>query len=134
MARARALTRTQKTFRADRRAKAAAALSRLRKSNAALRSKYKASAKQAQMAQLGWTVTGGAVSGAAQGFFPDVMGIDTRLVAGGVLAAVCLMSKSDGLVRPACGLASGMLAAYLSDTVADMVGPADSSIPDLEAV
>ena len=126
MPRAAPLTRTQRTFRADRRAKAAAALSRLRKSNAALRAKYKKSAKQAQMAQLGWTVTGGAISGAATGFMPQVLGLDTRLVAGGVLAAVCLVSKTDGLVRPACGLASGMLAAYLSDTIEGFVAPVES--------
>ncbi len=112
----------------QRRDSAAVALARLRKTNAALRSKYKTSAKNSQMSQLGWTVAGGVASGASQAFVPDVMGIDTRLVVGGVLAGVCLMSKSDAMVRPACGLASGMLASYLSDTVAGIVGPPEIDI------
>ena len=129
MARA-ALTRTQRTFRSDRRAKAAAALSRLRKSNAALRSRYKKSAKNAQMAQLGWTLTGGVASGASQGMMPEIMGFDSRLVIGGALAAACLIVKNDSIVRPACGLASGMLAAYLSDTIESFTSTSDP--PPLE--
>ena len=112
--------------------KASAALLRARKSTAAARRRYKASASRDQYSQLGWTLAGGVAGGAAAGFFPSgLFGFDPRLIGGIALAAACIAtSKSPGISRPTCGLASGMLAGYLSDTAADMIG---GGAPDEEA-
>lgn len=130
--RSRALARRRTSSRAGSYSGQAAV--KLRNARSALsrqRKKYQESANKAQYAQLGWTMVGGAGGGFASAQFPDgIMGIDTRLVGGIALAAGCILLKSPGVQRPLCGLASGMLAAYLSDTTESLF--ATDTIPDSE--
>ena len=129
--RSRALARTRSRS-AGYGSKAATQLRNARSALSRQRKKYESSANKAQYSQLAWTMVGGGAGGAASAFLPDgVMGVDPRLVGGVVLAGGCLLlgPKGGAMSRPLCGLAAGMLAAWLGAHTESMLGD-DSSEPD----
>jgi hypothetical protein len=102
-----------------------AALKRARSTAARARSRYKASRSRDQYTQLGWTLGGGAIGGLAAGMDIAPFGIDPRLSLGLALAATSILVKSPAIKGPACGLAGGLLAGWISDTTTDVIGGAD---------
>jgi len=94
--------------------------------------KWKASASRDQYTQAGWTIAGGAAGGAVTSQLPDgVMGIDARLVGGILLATGCVMVKNQGISRPMCGLASGLLASWISETTESLLASPPEMTEDI---
>ena len=106
------------------------ALNSARNQIASLRTRLKTVRAKARNNQTGSMegsvaiVAGGAAAGAVQAYYPDVAGIDSRLIGGAafILLGTYGMEGRTGALTTLAG--AGMLAGYVQDFVADSVASA----------
>jgi hypothetical protein len=105
--------------RSSARGRAQDAIARLRASN--LRLRHNVSGKGKPLLKAGAVVAGGAISGAVSTKMPEIAGIDSRLLVGGLAVAAGVFGIKGQAGEYVLLAGAGMLASYADDYVGDMV-------------
>jgi hypothetical protein len=107
------------------RGRAQDAIARLRASN--LRLRHNVTGKGKPLIKAGAVVAGGAISGAISTKMPEIAGIDSRLLVGGLAVAAGVFGVKGQTGEYILLAGAGMLASYADDYVGDMVSDAEDA-------